>query len=612
MQEHNIRRTIPLPKNIRYTSFQFYAKSEPGQGISVEQLYIKQILYVLNWIQKRCLNKDNSNHADLPEFLQNIPKPEEYKNYPLEDLASYRYYAGFQIEIMVSRDKKNWAMRVQEIDRGPKPDKPDEARKPVPGRSFITDIGLRRNESSVEIATRTLVDEPEGTKEECDAFRQAFIKELIADKDIKLVNDGWPVREEHIEVKNKDNYKDFMKWLKSDKREALAVVYCASPKVIKVKIKEESEDNTQVHTENKDETNVIDYLDEFKKLALSNRGYAFFYHILPESRRETFLKDIAEINFSNKKTPVLDNEDLFIIGAKKYKTSTVYAYNMNQHCTDDSTKATVIKTIRKYYERKDVSFFGVRFVPELKEVLDREKEETKKSTLDLLEKIDGLEQELHSQKSDYEKNIADLNSEIRRIINQKDKEIQDLKDDLIQQEKDSKSFVESQNRILNEKDYLIERLRNRKKRPKKFEDIPKWVNNSFKDRLIMSERAQKEVNEITKEYDLDNICDALEYLAFEYRDLLRGNISVDMVNNRASKIYDRSYEVTKVDVPGINNKTEYSFKYYKRDGTPCEDEEIDRHLYLNNSNRIYFIYDKEDKRIVIASLPHHLRTKSDR
>ena len=79
MKEQNeISWTIPLVKSIRYTSYQFYAKSEPAYNISVEQLFIKEILYVLNWIKNKHIGRDNPDEVILPNSLKDIPKPDDF------------------------------------------------------------------------------------------------------------------------------------------------------------------------------------------------------------------------------------------------------------------------------------------------------------------------------------------------------------------------------------------------------------------------------------------------------------------------------------------------------------------------------------------------------
>lgn len=96
----NSSRTIPLVKSIRYTSYQFYAKSEPAGGITTEQLFIKEILYILNWVKKRC------RYEDLPSPMIDIPAPEDFISYPLDKLQSFRHDIGYKLEVIITEDKK--------------------------------------------------------------------------------------------------------------------------------------------------------------------------------------------------------------------------------------------------------------------------------------------------------------------------------------------------------------------------------------------------------------------------------------------------------------------------------------------------------------------------
>ena len=128
---------------------------------------------------------------------------------------------------------------------------------------------------------------------------------------------------------------------------------------------------------------------------------------------------------------------------------------------------------------------------------------------------------------------------------------------------------------------------------------------NFSNKLILCNRACDEIEKVKTEYDLDFICDAIEHLALDYYELLCGEITEDIKNDRCSNIYNSYIDITKVNLPKATNTTDYEFIYFKKDGT-IKKAIIDRHLYLGAEGRIYFIFDKEDKRIIIASLPKHL------
>ena len=108
------------------------------------------------------------------------------------------------------------------------------------------------------------------------------------------------------------------------------------------------------------------------------------------------------------------------------------------------------------------------------------------------------------------------------------------------------------------------------------------------------------------------LCDAIEYLAMEYRDLKAGIIARDEVNQRCSEKYGRPFDVTGCGDTSIEMYShQYKIKYklgFK--GKPIETP-LNEHLKVGNTAgnliRIYFLYDDEQKVIVVGSLPHHLK-----
>ena len=85
--------------------------------------------------------------------------------------------------------------------------------------------------------------------------------------------------------------------------------------------------------------------------------------------------------------------------------------------------------------------------------------------------------------------------------------------------------------------------------------------------------------------------------------------------NRASKEYNRRFDVMKLTGILIEMyPTDYKIKYYKDRLGKSIDSVLDLHLRVGHTNenllRIYFLYDKEQKRIVIGSLPRYLSTVS--
>jgi len=115
--------------------------------------------------------------------------------------------------------------------------------------------------------------------------------------------------------------------------------------------------------------------------------------------------------------------------------------------------------------------------------------------------------------------------------------------------------------------------------------------------------------------NLNLLCDALEFLATDYRDELIGLINQDKMNMNCMKKYGRPFVVTPVTGASVEMyPCDYKIKYHIGfKGKPVESP-LDLHLRVGVDNiyliRIYFLYDKEKKLIVVGSLPHHLHTVS--
>ena len=81
---------------------------------------------------------------------------------------------------------------------------------------------------------------------------------------------------------------------------------------------------------------------------------------------------------------------------------------------------------------------------------------------------------------------------------------------------------------------------------------------------------------------------------------------------RCSQKYGRPFEVKPTGKTTIEfTPNEYKIKYFSDAQGRTIDSDLDYHLGVGNDPenllRIYFLHDDDRKRIVIGSLPHHLR-----
>lgn len=151
------------------------------------------------------------------------------------------------------------------------------------------------------------------------------------------------------------------------------------------------------------------------------------------------------------------------------------------------------------------------------------------------------------------------------------------------------------------------------KRPKTPQEVPDWVQKNFAGRLEFHQRAVRLIQSVSAdEIDMQLLCDAIEYLAYEYRDLKAGILSWEDVKRRCSEKYGRPFEVTGCGDTAIEMYSkQYKIKYRIGFKGKAVETPLNEHLKVGNTAgnliRIYFLYDDERQVIVVGSLPYHLK-----
>jgi len=267
-------------------------------------------------------------------------------------------------------------------------------------------------------------------------------------------------------------------------------------------------------------------------------------------------------------------------------------------------------------KNKPMVFGDVKFLPAAKEIEQTNQIRRHLSTREILhasdERAKAAEQRHLAELQSMREQQQLLEDRIARLWTQI--ELADLEK---AQLRDAVAAAETEmERLLEEKDREIVRLQALLDRPRDLAGIIPWAERYLGEGLFFHQRAKKELESVAPgEFDIDLLCDALEYLATDYRDELLGLIDEDECRNRASRKYNRGFDVKKLTGISIEMyPADYKIKYYKGHLGKPVDSVLDLHLRVGNTNenllRIYFLYDKEQKRLVIGSLPRHLSTVS--
>jgi len=605
---------IPLLRNIVYPTYQLYAiaganKNDPAQVLTIA------ILEACSWLRRRFRN------FDVPKELQ-YPEPDGHAQMSLDALTSFRIDAGYKVEVIWLPEEKIWTLQLTEPDLGPDPGAEKQSRQPVPGRIFETNIAFRISGNQVHCGFCTLVSDVEGTQVHCEVFRLALIKQLVRNPNIGLLH-VWPISDLPHKLDRQNAIMRLQNNLASD--ELLLPVVLAvtrepaklSPQDMLKKAELIQSMSQQAHypwdrqsgqlVESPGTPASQQFLQDSMnlcQLAHDLMGYAQFFQ-LPANQIATWNKHAL--------LPVTDG-DVWIFEPRAFGGGTRHFSKAQIQADPAGSEDTLQALIQNYPKGKPMTFGPIAFVPKAKIMesaqilrLSQSKEEILRASE---ARLDALSRQQQGELQQRDAIIAQKDLKIRRLDELL--EHKDTEKNLLRQELEA--LTEAHDKKLTELQSEIDYLKNRQNRPKDLSDIIPWVERYFSDELLLHPRAKDELAAVkSDEVNLPLLCDALEYLATDYRDELIGCISHDECLNRCTKKYNRGFEVTPLSGTSVEMfPTEYRIKYYLGPkGKPAESL-LNLHLKVGvdtrNLIRIYFLYDKGKQLIVVGSLPKHLKT----
>ncbi len=656
------KRTQPLPllRNTTYPTYQLYAIAGQGKAPPEKVLAIV-VLETLSWLRSRFRELEVPSDLVWPEAF-------EYDSFDLKSLRSFRIDTGYRVEVVWLPDEQIWALQLTEPDLGSHPGALIQDRLPVPGRLFETNVAFRIFSGQVECGFRTVVSEPEGTMAPCEVYRLAIIKRLARNANVGL-KQNWPIIDTPHMLERGADLSHLQEWLKDRERMMLAVIVAesVSDQPVKPSLPTLDEFKTNIRrlpprgfpfaspteltptlnpvslekiTEGKlrspamglgppasngsgdrraasspalvpptmvpSQEPVGQWLIDMDHFAHHKMGYAQVFALplvkIPEFSRITG-REIAPGD-------VLLIEPLAFGGE-------VERISRRRILDDPENQWRLLdERIQKAPKDKPMAFGAVQFLPAAKEIEQTNQIRQHVSSKDILRASD------ERAKAAEQRHQAELQSmnEQQQLLQKQNDRLWDQIESLYQEKaelRDAITEAETQTqRLLDEKDQEIARLHALMDRPKDLAGVIPWAENYLGEGLVFHQRAKKELASVAPgEVDLDLLCDALEYLATDYRDELLGKIDEDECRNRASRKYNRGFIVTPSATKSIEMyKSEYNIKYYPGFLGKPVDSLLDLHLKVGNTNenllRIYFLYDKEKKQLVIGSLPRHLGTVS--
>lgn len=601
----NTYRVVRLLKNKLYPTYQLHAymsnkKTAPQDGLRLAGLV------TMDWLRQRL-----GDYA--PEELLRLPEPSAYLESDDTCLPSLHISSGFLIDIVSLPERGIWTLQITEPDLGSDPGNPAQTRQAVPGRVIETNVGFKIVGTQLECGFQTVISDPEGTPQQAEVYRLAFIRRLVDNPDFGL-KQCTKLTHEPAHISTVEQLKSLTSVWKKHENHIPCVVFThtreSSAPVPTVQQLSSSFGFPsqgfppipleQFPIKEMTTTKLPYDVEQFAKYGVTFcRSY-----ILNDSLFERF---VAMVGISAKPGDIVVLEPICFggkISVFPYKPSTLRR---------EETMEMLKNELYSYSRGKLVSFGAIEFLADAREGLLRSTAAAKQQSA---ETSDLWAQKLALNDAKWKDTLQKKESAYYALEEQleRQREYQErLKKEKEQLRLDQDAERQRFDRLLANKEEEIAYLKRKLSQPKEHSKIALWVEEYFAGRLRMHPKAIGLLEDKSaRSIDVELICDALDFLATDYWERRYSRITTEEMNSRCSEKYGRPFEVKPTGTTTIEfTPSQYKVKYFPGAlGKPVESP-LDFHLGVGNDPenllRIYFLHDDEKKLIVVGSLPRHLR-----
>lgn len=602
-------RVIRLMKNHIYPTYQLHAymanrKTDPHDGLRLAGLI------TMEWLRYRL-----GEHA--PEEFLRLPPPSEYLSADDSCLFSIHISSGFMIDIVSLPDQGIWTLQITEPDLGSDPGNPHQTRQAVPGRVIETNVGFRISGTQLECGFQTVISDPEGTSQQAEVYRLAFVRRLVDHPDFGL-HQLSKLTHEPVRISTVDQLKTMLSIWKDRENQLPCVVFThvreEQPPAAELNLPALTQSSSlrasslrigemipQIPVQ-KQVINRLPYdVESFSKYGVTFcRSYildaALLERFLPAAGISAQAGDIIVLEPS-----AFGGESHTI----PYKPSKV---------RQEEAMSRLKNEMYGYSRGKTVSFGNIQFLSAAREGLIRSSASALQQSA---ETSDLWAQKLALQDAQWRDKFRKKEMEYQALAEQLERQRQ-YQDRLEKEKEQLRSEHEKERmrgeRLLADKDEDIAYLKRKLSQPEEHGQIAAWVEKYFAGKLFIHQKAKTLLEDKSaKSVSAGLICDALDFLATDYWDRRYARISTEEMNSRCSEKYGRPFEVKPTGAATIEfTPAQYKIKYFiGAAGKPVESA-LDFHLGVGNDPenllRIYFLHDDDKKLIVVGSLPRHLKT----
>ena len=593
-------RVVRLLSNHVYPTYQLYAvmdskKTTPEEGLRLAALT------VLDWLCQRLGD-------ERPAELADLPTPAEYRQLKGYCLTSFHINHGYIVDVVSLPELGLWTLQITEPDLGSDPGNPDQARPAVPGRVIETNIGFLISGRTLECGFQTRISDPVGTESLAEVYRLSPVRRLMEHPDFGLRQ----IRPLDGQVGILRTAEDLKRLFQLWKEPAHQL-----PQVVFTQVRPDpSGPSAQLPTMELRSTLPLPGLPIPPKKAVAvdppydigafaawGAGFCRTY-ILEDSLWNSLSQRLAE---QISPGDILVLEPAIFGGAIRvfpFKPSRV-----RQTETMDSLWALV----GTYPRGREFSFGKIAFLSAARDNLISRTEQAMRRADEDASHFDMRLEKLKTEWQAELKTLEDRAHSLAEQLESQKRYIARLEEEKAALRVACKETEQSCADRLARQTGEMAFLRRKLDQPRRHEDIAIWAETYFADRLILHEKAVNLLREKdAKRVDIGLICDALDFLSTDYWERRYRRISDEEMHTRCSAKYGRPFEVKPTGNTTIEfTPSQYKIKYFPgAKGKPVENP-LDWHLGVGNDPesllRIYFLHDDEKQRIVVGSLPTHLR-----
>ena len=593
--------TRKLPRVREYPAYQFYATLE-YKGQTAESCFCYAALTVTDWLKERL-----ENTGMVPEEIRRLPNRSCFADVTMEDFKSFRVNSGFTADVIALPKQKLWTLRLKE------PDSKTEGREVVPGRFFITNVGITiGSNQQVEFGIHIDVTDPENAPEVEYAFRPKFIRYLFAEGNLSVRQETCLKYNTAVPVETDDQFKVFRGIIESTRLQMPVVVFTQAVNVPEFKPEgffSLNRSNSPFRENPFIQETPTPMIKTFYPFDADDfAGHAFGYALTCKATEK--MHDQISKRIHKQYNP----GDILLIEPRRFGGA-VRVFEQNE---PDVALLLKGKT-RSFSKHKNYDFGNVQYEYDARNILAKEQiEEVRQSTeLAAAEKFSKLNQMIQDLQLEGEK---------------KTKKIEELKDqNLLEFERGEQAERERNEELLRSYDELerqyqasqalnlqlktdiskarsyqqaAEQFRTLAVMPQTCADVVSYFEMVFGDRIAFTEKGKKTAGKC------DIRADGLWFYLFHM-----ANTLFDLHHDNTADIERAFMEATGIEIALGESKKSHKSNAIMRtreDVWQGKTISIEPHVKLvsqkagTEHQRIYYCYDHEEDQIIIGHIGDHL------